>query len=89
MHNGGGELPRIPILRCWVNKDDYVRLCFLVKEEHALAKAVRCGPEAGLGVQMLRAVLCELLIGGGKLARGERFTSAGIHYDAHRAYFCD
>jgi hypothetical protein len=35
----------------------------------------------------LRSVLCELLIGGDKLAGGERFTSAGCDDDAHSVYF--
>jgi hypothetical protein len=32
-------------------------------------------------------VLCELLVGGDKLAGGERFASARFHYDAHRGSF--
>jgi hypothetical protein len=67
----------------WVNKDDHARLRFLVNEEHALAKPVRCSPEAGLGVHILRPTLFELLICGGNLAGRERFTSTGMHYDAH------
>jgi hypothetical protein len=51
-----------------VNKDHQACLTLLVDEEHALAKAVRCGLDSGLGVLMLRSVLCELLIGGDKLA---------------------
>src|SRR5829696_2770113 len=78
-----GELRRILLLRRWVNKDDHARLRFLVSEEHALAKPVRCSPEASLGVHILRPTLFELLICGGNLAGGERFTSTGIHYDAH------
>jgi hypothetical protein len=54
---GGGacnrELPRILLLRRWVNKDDHARLRFLVNEEHAGPKPVRCGPEADLGVYIL------------------------------------
>ena len=72
-----------------MNKDDYARLRFLVSEEHALAKAVRRGTEAGLEIQKLRSVLCELLLGVGKLAGGEHFTSTGLHYDVHSASFCD
>ena len=67
-----------------MNKDDYARLRFLVNEEHALVKPVRCGPEAGLGVHILRPTLFELLVCGGNLAGRERFTSTGIHYDVHR-----
>src|SRR5215207_9002536 len=67
----------------WVNKDDYSRLRFLVSEEHAGAKPVRCGPEAGLGVHILRPTLFVLLVCVGKLAGRERFASAGIHYDTH------
>src|SRR5215217_4403170 len=36
---------------------------------------------------MLRSVPCELLIGGDKLAGRERFTSAGIHCEAHSVSF--
>src|SRR5215217_4191894 len=50
------ELPRIPLLRCWLTKDDFA-LRFLVNEEHALAEPVRCGPEASLGAHILRATL--------------------------------
>ena len=45
---------------------------------------VRRGPYAGLGVHILRSTLFEVLVSGGKLAGGERFTSAGCHDDAHR-----
>jgi hypothetical protein len=41
--------------------------------------------EAGLSVLMLRSVLRELLIGGDKLAGGERFASARVHDDVHDA----
>jgi len=68
-----------------VNKDHHARLGFLINEEHALAKPVRCGPEAGLGVLMLWSVFCELLIGAGKLAGGKCFTSAGYHYDTRNS----
>ena len=83
MQDLGYELPRIPILRRWVNKDHHVRLRLLVNDEHALAKLVRCSPYAGLGAQILRSKLCELLVCDGKLAGRERLTSAGLHYDAH------
>ncbi|HKH37996.1 MAG TPA: hypothetical protein VKA82_12620 [Rubrobacter sp.] len=66
-----------------MNEDDYACLRFLEDDEHALAKPVRCWPESGLGVLKLRSVLCELLIGGGKLAGSERFASAGTHYNTH------
>jgi hypothetical protein len=72
-----------------VSKDDYARLRFLVDDEHALAKAVRCSTEAGFGALMLRSVLCELLIGGDKLAGGERFASTRIHYEAKSVSFFD
>jgi hypothetical protein len=68
-----------------VNKDYYARLRFLVNEEHAGAKPVRCGPDPGLGVLMLRSVLCEFLVGGDKVAGSERFASARVHDDAHGA----
>src|SRR5215208_5628044 len=73
-------------LRRWVNKDHQARLRFLVNDERALAKAVRCGLDPALAVQILRSVLCELLIGGDKLAGRERFTSAGCDDDAHSVY---
>src|SRR5215211_5166184 len=79
------ELRRIPILRRWVNKDHQARLRLLVNDEHALAKLVRCSPYAAFGVHILRSKLCELLVGGGKLAGRECFTSAGCHDDAHSA----
>ena len=41
----------------------------------------------GIGVQILRYALCEVLVGLGKLAGGERFTSTGFHYDAYSASF--
>src|SRR5215216_3178087 len=82
-HQGSPELPRIPILRRWVNKDHHVRLRLLVNDEHALAKLVRCSPYAALGVQILRSTLFELLVCRGKLAGRECFTSAGCHDDAH------
>jgi hypothetical protein len=72
-----------------VNKDDYARLRFLVNEEHALVKPVRCGPEAGLGVHILRPAIYELIVGVDKLAGSERFTSTGIHYDVHSTSFFD
>src|SRR5215208_5316814 len=50
-------LPRIPILRRWVNKDHQARLRLLVNDEHALAKLVRCGPYAGFGIQILWSTL--------------------------------
>jgi hypothetical protein len=80
---------RIHLLRGRVNKDDYARLRFFVNEEHALAKPVRCGPEAGLGAHILRPTLFELLVCGGKLAGYESFTSTGIHYDAPSVSFFD
>jgi hypothetical protein len=83
------ELRRIPLLRGWMNKYHQASLRFLVDDEHALAKAVRSGTEAGLGVQMLRPKLFELLVCVGKLAGRERFTSTGIHYDAHSVSFFD
>jgi hypothetical protein len=72
-----------------VNKDDYARLRFLVNEEHALVKPVRRGLDTGLGVQILRPTLFEVLVCVDKLTGGERFTSAGCHYDAHSASFFD
>jgi hypothetical protein len=78
------EVRRILLPLRWVKKDDHARLRFLVNEEHAGAKPVRCSPEAGLGVHILRPTLFELLVCGGKLAGRERFTSTGIHYDVHR-----
>ena len=97
MHNAGvnfrelrnDEVRRIPLLGTWVNKDHNVRLRLLVNEKHALAKLVRCSPEAGLGAQILRSTLFELLVCVGKLAGSERFTSTGIHYDAHSSSFFD
>ena len=68
--------------RRWVNKDHHTRLGLLVDDEHARAKPVRCGPEAGLGAQVLRPTLFELLVCVGKLAGRERLTSAGCHDDA-------
>ena len=47
------EVRRIHLPLRWVKKDDHARLRFLVNEEHALAKPVRCGPEADLGVYIL------------------------------------
>ena len=67
-----------------MSKDDYARLRFFVNEEHALAKPVRCGSEAGLGAHILRPTLFELLVCVGKLAGRECLTSAGCHYDARR-----
>src|SRR5215217_2165866 len=55
------ELPRIPILGRWVNKDHHVRLRLLVNDEHVRDKLIRCGPDTGLGVQILRPTLFELL----------------------------
>ena len=72
-----------------MNKDDYARLRFLVNEEHPGTKPVRCGPEAGLGVHILRPTLFEVLVCGGKLAGRERFTSTGIHYDVHSVSIFD
>ena len=78
------EARRIYLLRSWVSKDHYARLRFFVNEEHALAKVVRCGSEAGLGAQVLRPTLFELLVCVGKLAGRECLTSAGSHYYARR-----
>src|SRR5215211_1935174 len=75
------------LLRRWVKKDHHVHLRLLVSDEHAFAKLVRRGTEAGLGVLMLRSLLCELLIGGDKLAGGERFASHGCQYDVHSVSF--
>src|SRR5215217_7959638 len=58
------ELRRITLLRRWVNKGHHVRLRLLVNDEHALAKLVRCSPEAAFGAQILRYKLCELLVCG-------------------------
>src|SRR5215207_9266741 len=77
------------LVRGWVNKDHQVRLSLLVNEKHTLAKAVRCGLDIGLGVQVLRPTLFEVLICVGKLTGGERFTIAGCHYDAHSGSFFD
>src|SRR5215208_173655 len=89
IQDGGYGLPRIPLLRCWVNKDNYARLRFLVNEEHPGTKPVRCGPEAGLGVHILRPTHFEELVCVGKLAGRERFTSTGIHYDVHSVSLLD
>src|SRR5215203_1866368 len=75
------------LVRGWVNKDHQVRLSLLVNEEHALAKPVRCGLDAGLVIQVLRPTRFEVLVCGGNLAGRERFTSTGIHYDAHIVSF--
>jgi hypothetical protein len=85
MHDRAFELRRIPLLRTRVNKDHQARLRLLVDEEHPLAKAVRLGTEAGLGVQILWSTLFEDLVCGAKLAERERFTSAGCDDDAHSA----
>src|ERR671913_2116359 len=79
-----GEVRSIHLLRRWVNKDHYPRLRLLVDDKHTLAKPVRCGPETGLGVHILRPTLYELLVCVGKLAGRECLTSAGCHYDARR-----
>ena len=79
-----GEVLRIYLLRSWVSKDHYARLRFFVNEEHALAKAVRCGSETALGIHILRPTLFEVLVCVGKLAGSEPLTSAGIHYDARQ-----
>jgi hypothetical protein len=55
------ELRRILILGTSVNKDHQACLSLLVYEEHALAKPVRRGLDTGLGVQILRPTLFELL----------------------------
>src|SRR5215208_6221402 len=89
MRNPTLGLRGISLPRTWVSKDHQTRLNLLVNEEHTLAKAVRCGLDPALGVQMLRAVLCELFIGGDKLARREHFTSAGYDDDAHSGSFFD
>jgi hypothetical protein len=72
-------------LRIRVNKDHQARLSLLVDEERALAKAIRCGPYAALGIQILWSTLFEELVGGGEFAGGELLTSAGCHYDAQSA----
>jgi hypothetical protein len=69
----------------WVNKDHHVLLSLLVNHENTPAKPVRCGPEAGLGVQILRPALSEVLVSDSKLAGRESLTSARCHYDAHSA----
>jgi hypothetical protein len=74
-------LRRIYLRSTRVNKYNHARLSFLVNEEHALVKPVRRGLDTGLGVQMLRPKLSEVLVCVGKLARRERFTSAGCHYN--------
>ena len=61
-----------------MSKDDYARVRFFVNEEHPLAKPVRCGSEAALGVHILRPTLFELLVCVGKLAGRECLTSAGV-----------
>src|SRR5215213_489164 len=76
---------RINLLRGGVDKDHHARLRILVNDEHALAIPVRCGLDTGLGVRILRPLLFEVLVGVGKLAGGERFTRAGLHYDARSA----
>jgi hypothetical protein len=85
MQDPASELRRIHLLRGWVNKYHHARFRLLVDDEHPLAIPVRCGPEAGLGIQVLRPILFEVLVGVDKLAGGERFTSTGFHYDAHSA----
>jgi hypothetical protein len=76
---------RIPLLlRGWMNKDHQASLRFLINEEHTVAKPVRCGPEAGLGIHILRPTLFEPLVCVGKLAGSEPLTSAGCHDDARR-----
>ena len=75
-----------PQRRC-VNKEDRARLRLLVYEEPALAIPVRRGLDTVFGARMLRPTLFEVLVCGGKLAGRERFTSAGIHYDAHGVSF--
>ena len=70
------------LLQGRVSKDDYTCPRFLVNEEHAGAKPVRCGPEAGLGVHILRPTLFEVLVCVGKLAGSEPLTSAGCYDNA-------
>src|SRR5215213_10272724 len=60
-------------------------LSLLVNDEHTLAKLESCGLDTALGVQILCPMLFEVLVGFGKLAGGERFTSARFHYDSHSA----
>src|SRR5215216_4037343 len=80
------ELLRTNLLRRRrVYKDHQVCPRLLVNEEHALAKPVRRGIDAGLGVQILRPTLFEVLVCVGKLTGREGFASAGFHYDAHNA----
>src|SRR5829696_10023197 len=89
MRNPALGLRRISLPRTWVNKDHQTRLNLLVNEEHTLAKQVRRGLDTGLGVHILRTMLFELLVCGGKLAGHERFTSARCHYEAHSGSFFD
>jgi hypothetical protein len=51
-----------------VNKDHYARFGLLVGDEHALAEPERRSLEPGIGLQILRPTLFELLVCGGKLA---------------------
>ena len=85
MRNPANGLRRIYLLSTRVHKYHQASLRFLVDDEHALAKAVRSDTEAGLGVQMLRPKLFELLVCGDKLAGVNGFASAGIYYDAHNS----
>src|SRR5215216_7384760 len=87
MRNPALGLRRIHLQSTRLNKDHQARLSLLVNEEHSLVKAVRCGPYAGLGVHIMRPNHLEMLVCGGKLAGGKRFTSSGIHYDANSAPF--
>src|SRR5215218_7131071 len=89
MGNPALGLRRIYLLSTRVRKYHYARLSLLVNEEHSLAKPVRCGPYAGLGVHILRPNHLEMLVCGGQLAGGKRFTSAGFHDDAHSVSFFD
>jgi hypothetical protein len=47
------EVRRASLLRIRVNKNHQARLRFLVDEEHALAKPVRCGRDAGVSTTLV------------------------------------
>ena len=67
-----------------MNKDHQASLRFLINEEHTGAKPVRCAPEVGLGIHILRPTLFKLLVCVGKLDGSKPLTSAGCGDDARR-----
>src|SRR5215218_1335383 len=72
-------------MNSWVNKQHHAGFGLLVDDEHVRAKLVQGGLEAGLGIHVLWPTLCEVSVCGGQLTWCERFTSARLHYDAHKA----